>query len=352
MNRDKLILIIGASVMAVLLLGAAFFLIHMWRGYSSVHADLERQAARLQQMQQRDPYPSAENVARMAENATLLQRRFDGLMAALLKNQIEPQAMEKAQFPPMLGDVMRKLRKSAADAKVVLPATFTMGFDRYLLQGELPQSTNDISRLVVQLKEAEKVLGMVFSVGLAEVISFNRELFEGTAEEVQSEDMDPRAARRARRGVRMEESVEAEGVTPLKKQSDLYSSEHFSMEVKGREEAVWRLLNEMARSDMKVVVSSVTLSSEQPDIKKSVEAIKTAARTAADTAARAATAVQPSMFGAAPRPAAPPAAGAAAPVIIPSAEERVVAGREPVTAKIEFDVYRFTVPAPTQETVE
>ncbi|MGD9873030.1 MAG: hypothetical protein AB7T27_02050 [Kiritimatiellia bacterium] len=349
LRKDQLGLIIGASLLAIVMAVAAFVLFKVWRGYSSVNADFERQATRFQQMQQRDPYPSDENVARVAENAALLQQRRDGLMDSLLKNQIEPQSMEKAQFPPMLGEVMRKLRKSAEDSKVLLPASFTMGFDRYLLQGELPQSTNDISRLVIQLKEAEKVLGMVFAVGLGEVISFNRELFEGTAAQASSEEMDPRLARRARRSVRaVEEPVEGAEVIPLKKQSDLYTSEHFSMEVKGREEAVWRLLNEMARSDIKIVVTCVTLSSEQPDIKKTVEAIKMASKTAADMAVKGS---QSQVPGAAPRMTAP-AAGAMAPVIVPSAEERVVSGREPVTAKIEFDVYRFTKPAAIQETAE
>ncbi len=352
LRKDKLGLIIGAAVIAVVAIVLAAVLIKVWQGYSTVKSDLDGKKARLTQLQRRDPYPSRENVERIAENANLMEQRFEALMGDLLQGQIEPKPMERAEFPPLLERSVRRLRSAAEEAKVTLPAGFSMGFDRYL-KGELPQNTNEISRLIVQLQEAEKVLGLVFSVGLGEIVSFNRELFEGTASATAEIDAsDPRAARRARRAARTEDAAEASGPVALKKQSELYSSEHFVLEVRGREEAIWRFLNEMARNDMKIVVTSIQLSSDQPDIKRAVEAIKQASKTAADLAARGAMSGQSQRTGMFQQGRVPTLAGTAAPAIVPSAEERVVAGREPVTAKIEFDIYRFKTQTSTQETAE
>lgn len=349
LRKDKLGLVIGGSVIAVVAIVLAVVLFKVWSDYSTVKSDMDGQKARLEQLRRRDPFPALENVERLAENADLMQQRFDALMGELLQGQIEPKSMERAEFPPQLERSVLRLRAAAAEAKVLLPAGFSMGFDRYL-KGELPQNTNEISRLVVQLQEAEKVLGLVFSVGLGEIISFNRELFEGTAAAAGATDVsDPRAARRSRRAARPEETEEAAGVSAVRKQSELYSSEHFILEVRGREEAIWRFLNELARNEMKIVVTSIQLTSEQPDIKRSVDAIKQASKTAADLASRSALAGQqqrPGVFSQ------PRADGSAAPVIVPSAEERVVSGREPVTARIEFDVYRFKPQTPSEETAE
>jgi hypothetical protein len=112
--------------------------------------------------------------------------------------------------------------------------------------------------------------------------------------------------------------------------SGLFSRERFMVEFKGKDSAVWSVLNALGRSRSFAVVTRVDFASGSAPFKPA----GVAAPQRRDQPAPA------------PAAAAPAAPAVAAP---PRHEERIVAGREPVQARVEVDVYRFLAPVAEKE---
>ncbi len=338
--KKHIVLIVGGSVALVAMVITLILLLRFHSSYQRVDSDLQAQMRRLDNLYQRDPYPSEANVLQVQTNLAVLQGYFDELFKSLRQGQIEPKQMEPAEFPLMLEKTIRKLSDRARELGIKLPQRFAFGFERYAA-GALPNNT-DVPRLMLQLQEVEALSVLLAQAKVSEVVAVTRQVFEqGAADEAARSDDEGRRGRHRQRQVAADPSTGTPAGQPeVIDPSGLFSVEHYEFTFKARDQAVWDALNSFARCRPFVVVTGFEVQNENP-LPKTV----------------AAAAVLPGMGGQSGNPASTmnsPVGGGAMPgglgakSEMPSHEDRVVAGRELVKVTLELDVYRFLAEKPEE----
>lgn len=316
--RKHMVLMVGGGLAVLLLLAALVALVRFQGRYGEANRELDAVRLRLQQLNSRNPYPSAANVEKTRQNLAELQTKARALQQVLQKGQIQGEAMEPAEFAPMLEKTSRRMQQKAQEAGVSLPAGFSFGFPRYAA-GELPVA-DAVYRLVGQLRAVETVCEILFQSRVAQIDSLDREMFEDAAPagEVVAAD-----SRRARRGT-VENAPAATGRIPRAATNELYGVERITVNVQGRETAIWDALNGLARHPSFTVLADVKLENTLA---------------MAGTLGKK-TALTPLLNENNP---------AVAPQY-PAHDDRVVAGRENVAASLVIDLYHFHTVFPEEVT--
>ncbi|MFH0881183.1 MAG: Amuc_1100 family pilus-like protein [Lentisphaerota bacterium] len=337
MNFKKyMMLIIGGGVCLVLVIVEVVLLLQFHSAYRQVNDELQSSMSRLTTLYQRDPFPSVENVSLMNDRVKILQGFFDRLYVNLQEGQIEPEVLEPAQYPLLLEKIIRPLFTRAADNGVKIPPRFAFGFDRYAL-GDLPVS-EDIPRLVVQVKTIDFLAGLLYKAKISEIVSIQRTVFEKGA--LVQADVGAEGRRRGRdRGFEQPQQggqeVEPQDQGPY---ADLFSKEHVILTFKANDASVWELLNSLAKTKVFVVVTRLDMANTSKDVKRGADVVPPQA---AQPARLSPDAMQPAVT---------PEEGTGTVETLPSREERVAAGREQVLVILEADVYRFTAPKKEEAT--
>lgn len=327
--RSNMVLVVGGGISLVLLIIALAVLLKFRGTYERVNRELQDNTTRLNVLKQRDPFPSAENVAVVQTNREQQDRFFAEVYERLRKDQIEPRQMESAEFPLLLEKASQKLIKRAEESNVDLPPRFAFGFDRYAM-GALPQA-GDIPRLVVQLKMIEELCSMFYKSKVSDISILSREVFEqgGGAEPSGGAESGRGGRRRAAQQSAADQDQKSGAVS--QDESGLFVRERFTIDFQCKDNVIWAVLNEMAESKLFIVVAEVELDNVVQDPKK-LASVKTA-----QSAGSLGTATAGSVAGVAGK--------AALPV---SRDERIVAGRELVNVRMTVDVFRFPI-APSEE---
>jgi len=325
--RKHIVLISGLGVAAVLMVAAIVMLLKFQKQYSGIDAKLQSNLRQLTSLNQGNPYPSKSNVALANANLDKMKIILKNVTSALRKDQIEPRVLESAEFPPLLEKVQSQIIIAATNAKVDIPATFAFGFKRYI-DGDLPQQS-EIPRLVVQLAELESLCDILFASKITSIESISRTEFETKRSDTDVVNLardDDRRGRRSR-GRRTRDSGNApspagrgtNSETEPSAENELYSFEHYKIAFTSRENAMWDVLNAMASSSMFIVVTKVE-----------------------STGAAIATTVPQSTVSPLSRTTTQMGASLGSPLQRPkSHDERVVAGRSPVSIEMELNVFRF-----------
>jgi hypothetical protein len=224
--------------------------------------------------------------------------------------------VQAAAFPPMLERTVKRLRRKAEESGVTVPADFSFGFKRYLL-GQLPQQ-EDISRLVIQLKTIERMCNMLFEAGITELEFIARDAFD-ERDEQKAEDQAQATRRRSRRRrvPKTKQESQSDALSREQQVTDLYSDEPFAVSFRANESAFWALMNTLDSASTFIVVSSMEISSDVPEI--DLEKIAAARQKEAEESAGTARMAQ----------------------LSEDFESRVVAGREHLSVNLDFEVYRF-----------
>lgn len=306
--RKHMILAVGGGVAALLLLGAIVLLLRFQGQYGAVSSDLRSALDRVQQLNNRDPFPSTQNIAIVRGNLETLEAATRQLQETLQRGQLEGDAIEPAEFAPLLERVTKRLMSRADESGVALPEKINLGFARYAA-GELPV-TSAIPRLVVQLKAVEAICGILFQSRVSQLISIEREVFEGS--DTSGEDV---AVEGRRRRVGTSAAPAAPSLPPPAT-NDLYVVERLNVSFTARETAAWDVLNALTRAPLFLAVVDLQM--------------ENVAAAAGDIGKK--------------RPPAPIGTEQAiqqGTARYPSHDERVVAGRELVRVNIVIDLYRF-----------
>jgi hypothetical protein len=231
--------IYGAVILAVLA-GVGFKLFTAIRQYRHEKNTLQAVVDRKLQLDRLVPYPSAANVRQETENYQDILDGYNELNEQLRANQIEPREMAPAIFMGLMENEQRLLRKQLTDARVIYPQNCTFSFERYA-GGRLPAKEH-VPRLVQQWKIIEELCRALGQIGVAELVSINREEFEGAPE---TRPAPPGPAR-------------PENAGPL------YTTQHFKLTVKAGEPAARDLLNLLARFPVFTVITSLEIRSPDP----------------------------------------------------------------------------------------
>lgn len=327
MNVKKHIGIIIAGILGLLLLGGSVFLLVGFYGkYAQVEKSLNQQLNRFNALIRRNPYPSASNVELACKNYEDLQQYANRLREALQQGQIEPEQMERADFPPLAEKTLRGLWDAAAQSKCTFPDGFAFGFQRYIA-GELPEPVN-IPRLVVQLKTVDALCRLLFSSKISALTDIVREEFDKGPVAAESEEDSRGRRRRDRSAPAVSADAAASGI---RQENGLYSLEKITLKFTCRENAVWDLLNEMVRSPLFVVVTSIEFQSPIPRVERISYAQYQENKIRAGAGQKLTPAQQAKIQQIRDDKVYAP----------PAKEERVVAGREEINVILKCDVYRF-----------
>jgi hypothetical protein len=311
--RKHMVLMAGGGLALLLLVVSLFFLVRFQGQYSTTTGQLESAYQRLQQLNNRDPFPSAENVEKTKRNLDEVRRQAGLIRKILMQNQIKGEEMEPAEFAPLLEKSSRRLQQKAQESGVVLPSGFAFGFPRYA-EGALP-SKGDVFRLVAQLRAVEAVCDVLFQANITQLDALERQVFD---EAVAGEPV-ATESRRGRRGTA--ESAPVSTSIPLTPSNALYSAERIIVSVQGRETAIWDTLNAVVRHPSFMVLVDVHLD---------------------NTLALAGTLGKKVSL---------PTTGGdgGKPLQFPTHDDRIVSGRELVSATLVIDLYHFNRENETEE---
>ena len=316
MNLKKnMTLIVGGAIAVALLVILLVLLLKFNSSYQQVNRQLQSAQQRLTILNARDPFPSEDNVTMVRTNLAVLQGFFGTLMASLQKGQAEVAKMEPSQFNLLLDQTSRRLFAAAAKAKVAVPRGFPFGFDRYAA-GTLPDSV-DVPRLAIQLEEVGYLCGLLYLSKITELSAVERPVFEASARPTVAVEtyVDPRMQRYGG-GAPATTATPANPADTYKDPSGLFSRQRYTLTFRASDTAVLAFLNRVAASSRFIVVTRLQMENEA-GVPKAAAALAAAAT-----------------------PAAPGAPAAS----LPTREQRIVAGREPVRVIVEVEVYRFHSP--------
>jgi hypothetical protein len=326
--RKNQVLIIGGGIALLLLIMAVILLFKNSGEYRANKNASNSSWNRLKALNERNPFPSAENTRLAQENLDLIKDSYEKLQGKLMQEQIAPENIEPARFAPMLEEAIGRVAAKARENRVTLPTEAGLGFKDYA-QGKLPSNDRALlDRLVVQIKALEDLIGAAIDAKVSSVDTLQRDDFDLRATPVASEEQP--ALRGRGRGAMMEETVQPDsdgfvaGV-PAPVPNPQYQTERFVIGVTGRENAIWDFLNRLVSRPIVYSIADVTIDNTRTDVGRPVDLRQKIA--ALEAAAKQATAGRP---------------GAGTPTVesLPR-EERIVGGRDPVRARIVVDMYRF-----------
>ncbi len=320
--RKNIGLVVGGSIALVLVVIASTLLVRFRGGYVRVQRELDSNLNQLERLQQRDPFPSDENVVRVSESLSTLQNYLDDTLQVLTTGQLEGLDMERAQFPPAIELTARQLRAMAREADIEVPTDLVFGFQRYAA-GNLPVQEH-VPRLVTQLRTIEALVGVLFRAQIRELLDVEREVFDVEQTQVRTREEG------MRRGMFEEDVVEPTTRVRPRGVEGLYTQERYTLRFVADDHAVRDVLNRLAVHPGLVVVRSLELRNEMAR-----DGAGAARRLADRLERREVRRAEPTATERARRE---ETERDAQPLLH---EDRVVAGRERVHVIMMVDVYRF-----------
>lgn len=333
--RKNSVLIFGCGIAGILLIVAVFFLVRNQGAYRVNMDNLNASKSRLQALNERDPFPSNENIKLAQENLEFLKQKFDSVQLSLIANQLAAESIEPARFAQLLEQAARRVLTRADAAGVQFPTDLGLGFKAYAA-GKLP--SNDpaaVQRLVLQVKNVEDLCTILIDAKVKSIDSIVREEFEVRPDSQQSQNelLDERGRPRPapeRPGAPTTTSKSMVGGIPPSTPNELYTIERMVINFTGWESAIWEALNQIASRKVIYAIVDVTLENTKTDNGKPVDLRSKIAGMA--TGLRGGAGVQVP-------------GGTTAPSVEMlesiSREDRIVGGREPVKARVVVDMYRF-----------
>ncbi len=311
---------IGSAVCGLLLLLVCFLLYREIDHLRDVKKKVTAKRKDLDTYFERDPFPSPTNVAAFRQNCGDL----DNEMGLLIKHMGSGQLQMKAEQEPLewltMLTRMQKDLIDRANAKGVSLASTSFGFGKY---GEgTPPSRADVRRLTLQVKLVDAVCQQLYDAGIRELLSVDREIFEGESADAVM--------------VTGEEQATSASTNAIE---TLFSVEPLTLRFKAKEMALVNVLNSFASSKLLIVVTGVTIQGGQ-----GVQIEESMAAAGAASSVIASGPVSSENTVVAEETAAPAAAAPVSEIDTRPREERVVSGRsKEVQANITvtIKIYRF-----------
>lgn len=328
--RKNIFLVIGVSVALVLLLIAAVFLFSYQGDYRTHVSSLKAALAKLERLNTRIPYPSAENVERAESNLEQLSERYNALHRKIAEAQFSAEPIEPAGFAPVLEQANRRIRSRAREEGVVIPEALGLGFKDYTA-GKLPPNDQRVmGRLIIQLKAMEDLINIAVDSKISQLDLIERDEFEAQ-QDGRSPAAEPERGRGRRSAPVAAAPARAVGGFPMPPSDDRYQAERFVIGITGMEAAIWGFLNRLVSSPVVYAVSDLVLENTNTGVGSPVDMKSKLAAISAEA-----------------RQAVPSRPGAV--MNIPEAtmedisrEDRIVGGRDLIKARIVIDMFQLAV---------
>lgn len=319
-SRRKILIVVVASLLSLLLIGAVMLLVRGFLQLRDVDRNLQSASDTLTSLYAQNPFPSGGNLRLERENISTVKNELASLQHALGKGQVEPVSQSPAKCITQFWETRNALLAKAGNI-VKVEKTFDFGFGRHM-KGDLP-SIQDVSRITQQLKIVETLCGILYASKIDTLGGLSRQEFEAdlAAPPVTAPGrarMPPAVVAKASSEIPVKNFVDATaGVIPSGK---LYGKWRFALQFTAREGALTKVLNGLASSPLFIVVTRMEIKGDEKVFDKK-EAESLAAK------------------------AGEPQDGTAAKEGAKSRDARVVCGRDALlNVKMELEVYQFAKP--------
>ena len=321
-SRRKLVIFIVASVLVLLLAGAATLLVRGFLLLQEVDKNLQSASETLTSLYAQNPFPSGGNLRLERENIKSIGEELFGLQMALGAGQMEPVAQIPAKCITQFWETRNSLL-ARAGSNVKVEKTFDFGFGKHM-KGDLP-SIQDVPRLTQQLRIVETLCDILYAARITALSGLYRQEFESESTPVASpaRPAPPSAPVKAGADILLKNTTDASaGLIP---QGQLYGRWHFTLQFTARENALMKVLNGLSSSPVFVVVTRMEISGDEKVFdRKEAESLAAKSAEAPDGVAVKETDK-------------------------PRRDMRVVCGRDALmNVKLELDVYQFAKPQLTE----
>jgi hypothetical protein len=327
MKQNKVIIGSSALVAGVLLVFGGWRMFSNFAQAQNSLAQRDAAKSKLTRLHELNPFPSDENAVVVRADTAAMTAMLDEMLRTMGVGNIPPPPAEEISPPifiQVLQTTVRRLRAQAPTVNRVgvVPDGFAFGFERYLGAASAMPRSEDVARLAQQLRMTEKLVAEVYAAKVANLRAVRRDEFEA-AEPTEEEAGRPKRRDGGGSASRSEVS-----------DSELYTKQHFTLEVSGSRDTLGTLFNRLAALDTFVVITEADLRKRSDDVRSPPAPEAAAAAAAVPGAAASAPATTPA---AAAEP--PPTAVSTLP---PS--QRLLSGPEIdplIDARIELDIYNF-----------
>lgn len=316
-SRRKVLIIVVASLLALLLVGAATLMVRGFLQLHEVDASLQTASETLTSLYAQNPFPSGGNLKLERENLKSISDELIELQLAMGAGQIEPVAQSPAKCITQFWETRNSLLSRAGNA-VKIDKNFDFGFGRHM-KGDLP-SIQDVPRITQQLKIVEALCGILYTAKISALNGISRQEFEtdSAAAVVAGKPASAPAPVKAGADIVVKNVVDATAGSIQAGQ--LYGRWHFVLQFVARESALMKVLNGLSSSPVFIVVTRMEVKGDEKVFdRKEAEAVAAKAIEKSD--------------------------GPGAKETITPRDARVVCGRDALmNVKLELDVYQFAKP--------
>lgn len=260
MKRQQIIWIVCGSLMAVVCLGASWFLFTAM-GVKNDAAEARNQTyGDLRNIYSAKVFPSDANIARVKEDQRALEQWLAAASNVVHKGDLQVEKETPPSFKQKLQATVRSLSQQpgALNGKVVA-AGFNFGFDKYLGESASLPSQEHVDHLTQQLAIIEKICKELYAAKISALESVERETFEETGAEQPKGKDEP-----VRRNKRRPNKDDAPAVRPARgagaphvaaQAGEYFSKQRFTFVFKARPDAFVEALNRLAAMELFVVVA-------------------------------------------------------------------------------------------------
>jgi hypothetical protein len=245
-----------ALVLGLLFLGSVALVVLKFIHFTDAETVLKEDKKRLEFLYSQNPFPSAANLSLERENIQTIKQEVLDLQLAMGVGQVEPVVQSPARFITQFFDTQRNLLAKAATAGIAVPKAFDFGFGRHM-KGDLP-APQDVPRLTQQLKIVETLCQVLYAGNITSLDAVARQEFEVDAV-TGAGGKTPSAARGGE--IEMKNSVDpGAGLVPA---GQLYGRWRFSVQFKGRESGLMKILNGLANNSIFTVVTRLEVKGDE-----------------------------------------------------------------------------------------
>ncbi len=166
LNAYLAVTVIGAGVLG-------YFVYSSYTHYSEVSEAYDTSVAELQKLQNRTPFPSAENNQAFAALTTQYRAEYDKLLAQVGKMQKPLETITPQAFQDRLRAYVSEVSTAAKENGVALDQAFYLGFDQY--RDTLP-SSEAASVLARELGAIRLIVDQLIGFKVRSIVGIKREL--------------------------------------------------------------------------------------------------------------------------------------------------------------------------------
>lgn len=175
-KKHSLILSITTAFLA-LLAGTLFLLDRKIHKQEAVSEDLEQKVKARNDLWNRKPFPSEENINLIRKNTEEIKNAVKDALKILSQGSLSFERITGSRAKADLLEGRRRMADVLSQKNIKFPNKFQFGFDRYDVR---PPDDQDTPLIQKQLKIIEELIKLIGDSGFTEVTAIRRVEFEGT----------------------------------------------------------------------------------------------------------------------------------------------------------------------------